>query len=169
MISLLLLLFACAGKSVDTADCTVTADIDGIGSDTGNLPDLFGNYSTTFGSRASYDECGVEDISITDLDWISPGAMSIGGRIDDVEVSFAGAPDADLTAIMSEHGSVAISGRFDFRGQELHIALGGLLFENVQTERVEIEGYGFLGMDTNNDGSIDCGLSGDFNAKRSVN
>jgi hypothetical protein len=167
MISLLLL-FACAGNKGDTANCAVSADIDGIGSDTGNLPDLFGNYTTTFGTRSFYDECNVEDISRLELDWINGGAMNIGGRLDDVDVSLASAPDADLTAIMSEHGSVAISGRFVYRGQELHIALGGLLFENTQLDRIEIEGHGFLGMDTNDDGSINCGILGDFNAKRSL-
>jgi len=157
----------CAGGNTDTAGCEVSSDIDGIGSDTGDLPELFGNYTTTFGTRSFYDECSIEGISRNDLDWINGGAMSIGGRLDDVDVTLATAPDADLTAVMSEHGSVTISGRYLYRGQELHIALGGLLFENAQLGRIEIEGHGFMGIDTNDDGAIDCGLTGDFNAKRS--
>ena len=164
----LLFWLGCSGGALDTADCAVNSDIDGIGADTGNLPELFGNYTTTFGTRSFYDECSIEGISRGDLDWINGGAMSIGGRLDDVDVTLGAAPEAELTAIMSEHGSVSISGRYLYRGQELHIAIGGLLFENTQLDRVEIEGHGFMGMDTNDDGSIDCGLSGDFNAKRSL-
>ena len=160
--------FGCAGNATDTAGCLASGDIDGIGSDTGDLPDLFGNYTTTFGTRSFYDECSVEGISRNELEWINGGAMSIGGRLEDVDVSLGAAPEADLTALMSEHGSVTISGRYTYRGEELHISLGGLLFENTQLDRIEIEGHGFLGMDTNDDGQIDCGLMGDFNAKRSL-
>ena len=93
--------------------------------------------------------------------------MEIGGRIDDVEVTFAGAQDADLKATMSSFGAVTISGRYTFRGQELHIAMGGLLFENSQLSLTELEGHAYMGIDLNGDGSIDCGIMGDFNAKQS--
>ena len=53
----------------------------------------------------------------------------LGDVLDDVEVTFAG-QDADLKATMSSFGGVTISGRYTFRGEELHIAMGGLLFEN---------------------------------------
>ena len=86
---------------------------------------------------------------------------------DDVEVIFAGAPDADLKATMSSFGGVTISGRYTFRGEELHIAMGGLLFENSQLSITELEGHAYMGIDVNGDGSIDCGIMGDFNAKKS--
>lgn len=165
---LLFLWFGCAGEATDTSGCEVSGDIDGIGTDTGDLPDLFGNYTTTFGTRSFYDECSVEGISQNELEWINGGAMSIGGRLDDVDVTLNSAPEADLTAVMSEHGAVTISGHYTYRGHELHVALGGLLYENSQLDRIEIEGHGFLGIDTNDDGSIDCGVMGDFNAKRSL-
>lgn len=164
---LFMMLLAC-GKNGDSGSCDFDGDIDGIGSDTGNVPALFGSYNTTFATRTFYDECNVEGIGRNDLDWINGAAMQIGGRIDQVDVEFASAPDADLTAIISSQGAVTISGRFLYRGQELHIALGGLLFENTQTNRVEIEGSGFMGMDLDDDGNIDCGVMGDFNAKRSL-
>ena len=162
-----LVLCACSGEAADTASCEFTGDIDGIGTDTGNIPALFGSWTTTFGSRAFYDECGIEGLSRSDFDWLNGGAMQIGGRLDNVQVDLAGAPEADLVATMSVYGAVTISGTYTFRGQELHIAMGGLLFENPQLHIVELEGNAYMGIDTNDDGYINCGIMGDFNAKSS--
>jgi len=159
---------ACNGGSGDTANGDCSSDIDGLGTDTGNLPELYGNYTTTFGTRAFYEDCEIEGLNRADMDWINGGAMQIGGRLDAPEASLASAPEAELFVAMSVDGGVNISGIYLFRGNELHISMGGLLFDNTQLNRVEIEGYAFFGVDKNGDGSIDCGLSGDFNAKRSL-
>ena len=146
--------------------CEFDGDIDGIGSDTGNLPALFGGWNTTFGTRDQYDECSIEGLGHNDMDWINGGAMEIGGRVDNIQATFASAPDAEIYGIMSEFGSVTFSGRYLFRGYELHVSFGGLLFENMQLGISEIEGHAFLGVDQNGDGGIDCGIMGDFNAKK---
>ena len=167
MVCVVALALGCSsGQDSGEEDC-FSGDIDGLGTDTGDLPQLYGNWTTTFGSRSFHDECNIEGLDRPDFDWLNPGAMEIGGRIDDVEVTFAGAPDADLKATMSSFGGVTISGRYTFRGEELHIAMGGLLFENSQLSITELEGHAYMGIDVNGDGSIDCGIMGDFNARQS--
>jgi len=153
------------GRSGDSAEECFNGDIDGLGSDTGNIPALYGAWTTNFASRSFHDECGIEGLGRNDFDWLSGGAMEIGGRLDNVEVTFAGAPDATLNATMSTYGGVTISGRYTFRGQELHIAMGGLLFENAQLNLTELEGHVYMGIDSNGDGYVDCGIMGDLNAK----
>ena len=165
-IGLLLCASGC-GKNLDSADECFTGDIDGIGTDTGNIPQLYGSWTTTFASRSFYDECDIEGLGRNEFDWLSGGAMEIGGRVDDVDVTFSGASEANLKAMMSSYGGVTISGRYTFRGEELHIAMGGLLFENTQLDLTELEGHVYMGIDTNGDGSVDCGIMGDFNAKSS--
>ena len=168
MSMLMMMFLACSGNDKDTAnECAFDGDLDGLGADTGDLPSLYGAWTTTFGSRSYYDECEIEGLSRNSFDWINGGAMQIGGRVDDVTATLASAPDADLHVVMSNQGGVTIAGRYTFRGQELHIAIGGLLFENAQLGITEIEGHGYMGIDTNGDGSIDCGIMGDFNAKSS--
>ena len=164
---MLLMLFAIACKSNNLdSGCEFDGDFDGVGSDTGNLPALFGGWNTTFGTRSFYDDCDIEGLSQSDMEWINGGALQIGGRIDNIEASFASAPDAEINGIMSSAGGVTFTGTYTFRGTELHISFGGLLFDNVQLDISEIEGHAFLGVDKNGDGGIDCGLNGDFNAKK---
>ena len=163
----LFLWLGCAGSGDSAAECEFNGDIDGLGTDTGNLPQLFGSWTTTFGSRSFYDECEIEGLGRNDFDWLNGGAMQIGGRLDNVEVSLASAPDAILWATMSSQGAVTISGQHTFRGQVLHIAIGGLLFDNLQLNLTELEGHAYMGIDVNDDGYIDCGILGDFNAKAS--
>ena len=162
---LFLLTLACKPGNLDTA-CDFAGDIDGIGSDTGNLPALFGGWNTTFGTRSFYDDCEIEGLNRSDLGWINGGALEIGGRVDNIEASFASAPEAEIFGMLSQFGGVTFAGTYNFRGNELHISMGGLLFDNLQLGISEIEGHAFLGVDQNGDGGIDCGLNGDFNAKK---
>ncbi len=158
---------ACGGGNDSADGCDFNGDIDGLGTDTGNIPQLFASWTTTFGSRSFYDECEIEGLGRNDFTWLNGGAMQIGGRLDNVEVSLASAPDATLFATMSSQGAVTISGLHTYRGHVLHIALGGLLFDNLQLNLIELEGHGYIGIDVNDDGYIDCGIMGDFNAKAS--
>ena len=156
----------CSGN-LDTAVNDCNGDIDGLGTDTGNLPGLYGNWTTTFGSRSFYEDCGLEGLNHDAFSWVNGGVMNIGGRLDAPTVTFAGLPDAELTATMSQYGASTISGRAMFRGQELHIAIGGLLFENPLLNIIELEGHAYMGVDSNDDGYVDCGIMGDFNGKQS--
>ncbi len=166
-VSMMALWMLGCGSGADSGEDCFNGDIDGLGSDTGNIPALYGSFTTTFASRTFHDECGIEGLGRNDFDWLSGGAMEIGGRLDDVDVTFAGAQGSELKATMSSFGAVTISGRHTFRGQELHIAIGGLLFENVQLGLTELEGQVYMGIDTTGDGYVNCGVMGDFNAKKS--
>ena len=161
----LLLSIACKSSDLDSA-CEFAGDFDGVGADTGNLPELFGGWNTTFGTRSFYQDCDIEGLTQSEMSWINGGAMQVGGRVDNVEANFASAPDAEIYGMMSSFGGVTFAGRYNFRGNELHISIGGLLFDNLQLDLSEIEGHAFFGVDKNGDGSIDCGLNGDFNAKK---
>ena len=146
MLCAVALTLGCSSGQDSGGDDCFSGDIDGLGTDTGNIPQLYGNWTTTFGARSFHDECNIEGLDRSDFDWLNGGAMEIGGRLDDVEVTFAGAQDADLKATMSSFGGVTISGRYTFRGEELHIAMGGLLFENSQLSITELEGHATWGL-----------------------
>ena len=60
-----------------------------FGTDTGRYPSTVW-MDHNFGSRSFHDECNIEGLDRLDFDWLNGGAMEIGGRIDDVEVTFAG-------------------------------------------------------------------------------
>ena len=93
--------------------------------------------------------------------------MTIAGRIPDrLSATFASAPGAELIGIVSGEGGVSFSGRYDYRGYELHVSIGGLPWYNARLDADEITGAGFIGIDTDDDGNLDCGIQGDFNAKR---
>ena len=39
---------------------------------TQEMPQLYGNWTTTFGSRSFHDECNIEGLDRSDFDWLNP-------------------------------------------------------------------------------------------------
>ena len=164
---MLWLWLACAGGVDTSSDNSCNGDLDGSGTDTGNLPDLFGAWNTTLTSKVFYDTCEIDGLGRGDFPWLNGGAMTIAGRIPDrLSATFASAPGAELIGIVSSEGGTSFTGRYDYRGYELHVSLGGLPWYNSRLDADEISGAGFIGIDTDDDGNLDCGIQGDFNAKR---
>ena len=176
LLSLCFLLVACAGAEIEDDDDDGSSsgsecgDLDGPGTETGDLPNILGTWTTTFGSQTNYDTCDIEGMKQSDMGWINGAAMEIDGRPpDQLFVTFSDDEEELFWGLESTHGGVVFSGIHEMKGYELHVSFGGLLYYNDLLGRDEIKGHGFMGIDVTEDGWIDCGLQGDFSAKKSGN
>ena len=66
--------------------------------------------------------------------------------------------------MVSDYGGVTFAGRTTVRALDVYVSFGGLSFVN-NDGRSEIDGFAFMGLDEDGDGTIDCGMRGDFNAQ----
>jgi hypothetical protein len=170
---LLALLAGCRGLGGDSAaggDDAACGDIDGEGTDTGDLPNVLGNWTTTFGLQLFHDGCGVTGLNQDEMTWINGAAMEIDGRApDQLYAKFTRDEDERFWAAMNSQGGIAFAGTHEMGGHVLHVAFGGLLYENSYLGRDEIQGHASMGVDSIGDGEIDCFIQGDFVAKKSGN
>ncbi len=169
---LCLTLSACGlrGDDADTAPLAEECgDLDGVsGTDTGNLPNILGNWTTIFANQLDYENCGITGLKPSDMHWIDGAALEIDGTPPGAMVSeFASVPEERFYGIVSTYGGVVFSGIHYENDYELHVSFGGLLFYNDLLGRDEIKGHAYLGLDSNDDGYLDCGLQGDFTAYKS--
>jgi hypothetical protein len=163
---------ACGGNggSEDSSESeSECGDLDGPdGTDTGNIPDLLGNWTTVFGTEWFEESCGIADLHQTSETWISGGALEIEGRVpDNLWGTFSGASDETFWGVQSLYGGVVFSGVHDHSGGTLYVSFGGLAFYDVYRTRNVIEGFGYFGVDSNDDGDIDCDARGNFTAYKS--
>ena len=140
-------------------------DLDGIGTDTGDLPNILGDWTVTVGKWYFQESCGLSDDELKD--WIN-GAMEVKGRVPDSLYALFGDDEERFYGLESGHGGVVFSGihTSDEYG-ELNVSFGGHLYNDVYRDKVVIEGFAFIGIDTTGDGEIDCPARGDFEAFRS--
>ena len=78
---LLLLALGCSGGQDSGDEDCFSGDIDGLGTDTGNIPQLYGNWTTTLVADPFTMNATSKDWIDSDFDWLNGGAMEIGGRI----------------------------------------------------------------------------------------
>ena len=175
LISLTGLLAGCTDKSADSAqdeeseDC---GDIDGAGTDTGDIPNILGNWNTTFGMQDEYENCNIAGLKPDDMNWINGASLDVDGTPPgNMYAEFAGEEGEKFYGIISSHGGVVFSGiHYEFDDNqtehELHVSFGGLLYYNDLLGLSEIKGHAYMGLDSNGDGFLDCGIQGDFTAKK---
>jgi hypothetical protein len=172
----ILILGACAlgchGRDDETGpqdpDCHC-GDPDGNGTDTGDIPDLWGNWTTSFGNQLYFDDCGIPDLSDTSETWINNAAMHIGGYAPDGFYAYFGSDDDErFQGIVSQYGGVAFSGPHARRdGYTAYVSFGGLAFHDEYRDRDMIEGFCYMGLDLTGDGTIECRARGEFTAYKS--
>ena len=152
-------------------DCLdVCGDVDGDGFDTGNIPNILGSWSSTFGSQVFYENCGVEDLHQTSENWINGAAMDIGGYVPDgLFAYFDGDREEEFVGIINEMGGVVFSGRHQHSAGEMHVVFGGLVYHDEWREppRDVIQGFVYMGLDVTDDGNIDCDARGGWTAIKS--
>ena len=174
---LLLVLVACRGNGdesgADSAEGSAACgDIDGPdGGDTGNVPNVLGNWTSDVGKNLFDENCGLEGFKKgSDLPF--DGAMEVGGRWPDQLYATWDDPDLEdvkFWGIESSTGGVTFSGQYeDSRYGMIHVAMGGLAFDDVYRGRVYIEGYAWYGISTDDDDtSIECTARGEWTASKS--
>lgn len=167
---LCVLTIGCSGNKDSAMPTTESTcgDLDGAGTDTGNLPNILGNWTSTFANQIEWETCGIAGLKPDDMDWINGAAFSIDGTPPaGLYATFTRTEGERFYGIESSHGGVVFSGIHIEQGYEMHVSFGGLLFDNVQTGRVELRGHAYMGVDSLGDGDITCGLQGDFTAYKS--
>jgi len=169
-LTVLVMLAGCSGDGTDSSaqDTTECGDLDGAGTDTGDLPNILGNWTSVFANQIDFETCGITGLKPEDMDWINGAAFSIKGTPPSgLYAEFTRTDGERYYGIESSHGGVVFSGLHEEQGYEMHVSFGGLLFYNDLTGRTEVRGHAYMGVDSTGDGVIDCGLQGDFTAYKS--
>lgn len=140
-------------------------DLDGDGTDTGDLPDVLGSWTVTFGKWYFAESCNLDDSELKD--WIN-GSMQIKGRAPDGLYAVFGNSEERFYGLEASHGGVVFSGQHESSLYgTIRASVGGHAYKDVYRDRTVIEGFGFVGVDTTGDGEIDCPARGDFTALKS--
>ena len=168
----LLLLFlgaACAGPKDDstTAATDACGDVDGPGTDTGNIPNLLGFWSSSYGAEF-YDDgtCAVENLTRDSESWIGSFEV-VGSPSSSFYLTFSDRPDEKYWGALDPNGGVTFTGSHDHSAGTLYASFGGLAFHDQYQDRDNIVGSSVFGMDTNQDAIIDCTVKGSWNAYKS--
>ena len=156
----LLPLAACdaAADSGDTgaADTEVCGDLDGSGTDTGDIPNVLGSWATTFGVSYWDDNCTVSGFDEnTEAEWAGE-AFEIKGTVpNSLYVEFQDDPSNRYEAAIDARGGLSISGTHAHDAGTIYAQFGGLVYTG-NDGRQGIDGSAFLGLDVDADKTIDC-------------
>lgn len=162
-----LALCACGDKE-STPDSAALAECGDIDGPEGEVPNVLGNWTASFGTSMFDESCGIAGIT-QGPDLFLDGAMEIQGRVPDtLYVTFNGLGDeVRFFGLESASGGVTFSGEHTTADGTYHVAFGGLVYYDTYRGRNYIEGFAFLGVDLNGDGSIDCDMRGEWSAAKS--
>jgi len=161
------LALGCGGADTADGDTAACGDLDGPGTDTGNLPGVLGRWTATFGTNNFTESCGLSDFDNQSEDWLN-GAMEIKGRVPDALYAIFDNEDEQFYGLQAINGGIVISGTHEDEDHgTMWTSLGGLVYQDAYRDRTVIEGFGFIGLDTLGDGEIDCYARGDFEAFKS--
>lgn len=168
MILLTLLALACT-RGEDSSDSaggsSECGDVDGPD---GPVPNVLGNWTVQFGQELFDTNCQIDGYSSGDDFWVN-AAINIGGRVpNDLMVTFGNNDEHVAWGIVSPSGSVALSGTVEERGYGFHASVGGMAYYDPYRERTYIDGFGFVGVDTDGDPTtFECNARGDWTASKS--
>lgn len=159
----------CKGGTPDSNDTdpfAICGDIDGEGGDTGDVPNLLGNWTVDFGRNLFMEDCGVPGLEAGSETWLD-GAMEIRGRVpNNLYATFNGAEER-FFGLQANNGGVSFSGIHEDSLGTMYAAFGGMAYFSERRNRYLIEGFAYIGLDSDGDGSIDCTARGEWTAMRS--
>lgn len=160
-----LLLSGCGGGHDESGGSTDgCGDVDGSGTDTGNIPDLAGSWSTQFYYDENNDSCS--GISADTETWI--GAMQVQGSVPSLAMYFGTERGDEVFYGMVDHnGGVTFSGTHAHPAGTEHAQFGGLAYHDQYLDKDVIDGSVFIGLDGDGDGTIDCTVKGAWVARKS--
>jgi hypothetical protein len=166
VVALSVLCAACNGG--DSSDLSECGDLDGPGTDSGDLPDIRGDWSSIFGTGIFEQDCDIGGMKQEDMDWINGGSFKVEGRVPDTLLAeFEGEDGEEFWGVMNDRGGIVFTGIHMHEGYAMDVTFGGLLYHSHDLDRERIEGFVWLGVDKSGDGYIDCHLSGDFIGNKS--
>ena len=168
MTALVLALTGCK-KDQDTGDSSGALDECGdIDGPDGPVPNVLGNWTADFGKNQFTENCGFTGMT-AGSDYILDGALEVDGRIpDNIWVTFDEDPDTEFWGVISPEGAVSFSGRYEHREGTMDMAFGGKAYFDEYRQRYFIEGYAWVGVDTDNDiNTYECTARGEWSASKS--
>ncbi|MDP2316202.1 MAG: hypothetical protein Q8P41_25110 [Pseudomonadota bacterium] len=166
MISILLALLACTGAPTDTgATASECGDPDGFGTDTGDIPNVLGNWTSQFALNFYDDDCSTENLDADSESWI--GSFELDGRAPDALYMSFGSSAERYWGAMDQNGGMTLAGQHVHPEGTLYAQFGGLVYRDQYQDRDVIDGSAFLGLDVDADGVIDCRAKGSWKAYKS--
>jgi hypothetical protein len=169
-------LAACGGDTKSAADSSggdaeSCGDIDGEGGDTGDVPNILGAWTTSYGTNRFDDGvCSIPGLSSDEISDVMAGVLKIEGRVPDAVYATLNNGDDRFYGLVNSQGGVVFTGSVEKAGHTLYVSFGGLLYRQPQTDRDELRGFSYIGVDLDGaDSVIDCWVQGDWRATRSGN
>ena len=160
VVALSVLCAACNGGDSSDGSC---GDLDGPGTDSGDIPGIRGSWGSSFGTGIFEQDCDIGGMKQDDMDWINGGSFKVEGRVPELMLAeFEGEDGEEFWGVMNDHGGVIFTGIHHHEGYAMDVSFGGLLYHSHDLDRTRIEGFVWMGVDKSGDGYIDCHLSGDF-------
>ncbi len=160
-------LAGCTGRNADdTSSGSACGDPDGFGTDTGDIPAVLGNWTSTWAQLYFDDGCSTENLDRDTEGWI--GSLEMDGRAPDaLYMRFGTAPDDRFWGAMDLNGGITLSGTHTHTEGTLYAQFGGLVYHDQYLDRDVIDGSGILGLDTDADKAIDCVVKASWKAIKS--
>ncbi len=161
-----LLLLSCTGNGDDSGDPLDDGcgDLDGNGADTGDTPSLSGSWSLGFGDDLWWDDCDIPDFEQDSERWLRED-FTITGQVPD---RFHATIDGDAyPGLQDPGGGVVFSGvRQDKDLGAVTLVFGGMPYDDAYRDVEILEGFGFLGIDQDSDGTWDCEVRADVESRK---
>lgn len=153
----------CSGGADDTVDVSC-GDLDGTGGDTGDLPSLQGEWSMDFGEDTWWDDCDIAEFGQGSEGWLNDN-FTVTGQVPD---RFHATLDGDSYGGLQEPGGgVVFTGtRIDRDLGAVTVSFGGHPYSDAYRDIQVLEGFGFLGIDQDQDGVQDCEVRATFEARK---
>ncbi|MFK7931374.1 MAG: hypothetical protein AB8H79_24550, partial [Myxococcota bacterium] len=127
----LLFVGACAGDDETDPNSVDCGDVDGNGGDTGDVPPLLGDWTTSFGQAFLDGTCDGTDVPTAPLDFLNQPALLDGSVPNAVLLPFADNQDYTLRGSTGKDGAIAMSGSVVAGGVTLYTAIGGMVYEDA--------------------------------------
>lgn len=168
---LALLLSACTGPSIDDSSGAAAScgDADGDGTDTGNLPDVSGSWTSQLDAGSFEDGCVADDFDAQSEQWI--GAFYVQGTAPDSLYVYFGPQGSETTdrfwGAMDKSGGLTFSGLQPHAAGMIHATFSGHLYADEGLGHTVVRGGAFLGLDTDDDDTIDCYSTANWHGTKS--
>jgi len=154
----LLFLLACDEEAGESGEVPVECgDPDGSGTDTGNIPNVAGSWTSSFAAAYWDDNCTAADFDESSEQWI--GSFKIEGAYPNYRAAFNNLPDNAFEVAVDARGGLTMTGEVVHEAGTLYANFAGLVYTDI-SDRDGIDGSAFLGLDVPVVGDVD-GVVGD--------
>ncbi len=139
-------------------------DVDADGHETGDVPNVLGDYQGSVGVNFYKDNCGLSGLDEGSIGFLN-GDLSIEGFAPDgLDMILRGDRTNQLHGVISPTGGINLVGRRPTAWGVMNLSVGGLLYGDVYIDQDYLQGFVYVGLDLENDRVIDCDIWSDWRA-----